>query len=58
LTIHRLVTARESLLASLSSIAGPSNDFKGRFWDAVAWAETEAKAGRLPRYPPTPLFRE
>jgi hypothetical protein len=56
---HPLIghNARESLMASLSSIAGPPNEFKGRSWDAIAWAEREAKAGRLAGYPPPPLFQ-
>ena len=49
---------RKSLVASLTSIAGPPNDFNDRLWDAIAWAEAEAKAGRLPHYPPPPLFRQ
>jgi hypothetical protein len=48
---------RATLVKSLQPLAGPSHDFKGRYWDAVAWAEAEAAAGRLPGYPPPSLFR-
>jgi hypothetical protein len=55
---HPLIDGERStsLLESLSSIAGPANSFKGRFWDGMAWIQKEGEAGRLPGYPPSSLF--